>query len=303
MVDQLKKDNIELYHGLSHELPVRIHKSSIKSVVTIHDLIFKIYPKTYSFMDRNIYDVKYKYSCKYSDRIIAISNSTRNDIIQYYGIHPDKIDVVYQSCNLLYYTLQDPQESKLVVNTYGLPNEYFLYVGSIEERKNIKIIIESYDHLPYDMKLPLVIVGKGKKYKKEMMKLVASKGMEELVIWVENVYDNYHLQSIYQNAMALIYPPLYEGFGLPVAEALLSKTPVITANVSSLPEAGGPNSIYINPLRSDELAYAMQTVLDDSQLRQNMKDSGFLYAREKFGSSVVAKQMVDVYQKTINGRS
>ena len=302
IVDQLKKDNIKLYHGLSHELPINIHKSKIKSIVTIHDLIFKIYPKTYSAFDRKIYDLKFKYSCIRADRIIAISNSTKNDIIKFYDINPDKIDVIYQSCNPLYYNPKESEESNAVLQQYKIPNEYLLYVGSVEKRKNLKILIESYQHLQSDFKIPLVVVGKGKKYKKEIIELIKVKGMEKLVLWIDNLKNDHHLHSIYRNSMALICPSLYEGFGLPVVEALLSKTPVITSNVSSLPEAGGPHSIYIDPNNSDELADAIQKVLSNSELRENMKNKGYLYAIENFARNTVTKHVINSYKKTLHNK-
>jgi len=299
IVDQLKKDNIQLYHGLSHELPINIHKTNIRSIVSIHDLIFKVYPNTYRAFDRSIYDLKFKYSCNHADRIIAISKSTKDDIINYYNINPDKIDVVYQSCNPLYYKAQDTKKANAVLQQYKIPNEYLLSVGSVEERKNLKVIIKAYQGLPSDLRIPLVIVGRGNQYKNEVKELIKVNGIEKLVLWIDYLGNNQDLQAIYQNARALIYPSFYEGFGLPVVEALLSKTPVITSNTSSLPEAGGSDSIYIDPNNADELAAAIQKVLTDSRLRENMMDKGYLYAMENFAAEIVTRQMVESYNKTL----
>jgi glycosyltransferase involved in cell wall biosynthesis len=112
VVNDMQKDRIELFHGLSHEIPLRIRKTGIRSVVSIHDLIFKIYPETYPVLDRKIYDLKFGYACRNADRIIAISESTKRDIIKFYKIDEGRIDVSYQACNPLFYHDKDLEENQ-----------------------------------------------------------------------------------------------------------------------------------------------------------------------------------------------
>jgi len=300
MTSQIQKDNLDLYHGLSHELPLNIKNSGAKSAVTIHDLIFKKYPETFPLVDRNIYDFKFKKACANADTIIAISESTKKDIIDLYGISPDKIKVNYQSCNPLFYTAST-LSGKDILAQYKIPDEYLLFVGSVETRKNVKLLIQAYRHLSEDLKIPIVIVGRPRQGIKEIKELIHSIGLEHLVIWINNLSSNEHLQVVYQEAQALIYPSLYEGFGLPVAEALLSKTPVITSNVSSLPEAGGPNSLFINPKEPEDLAQAIEKVLTSAELRQSMITKGFDYAHSKFGRRVVTDELVGVYGNLVDG--
>jgi len=301
ILSQLKKDKIELYHGLSNEVPFNIKRSSIKSVVTIHDLIFKILPKTFPTLDRIIYDVKFRNSCFNADKIIAISNNTKKDIIKFYGIHPDKIEVIYQPCNPIFYKNIEMEENEIFLQKHNIPSEYILYVGSVEKRKNLKGIIESYQHLQPEFRIPIVIIGgrKGKEYIKEVHSLIKALKLENKIFWITNLKDNYGLQSIYKKAMALVYPSFYEGFGLPVAEALLSKTPVITSNVSSLPEAGGPNSFYVNPNNPEEIASAISQVLSNSELRRTMIETGYEYATQKFSPNLVTQQLISCYEKTL----
>lgn len=307
MVKQLKKDGIDLYHGLSNELPFRIQKSGIKSVVTVHDLIFKVYPSTYSSFDRKIYDVKFKNACQNADKIVAISEHTKKDIVEFYGVKPTKIAVVYQSVNPLYFEESIEkivnQRSNKVFNDYHIPTDYLLYVGSVQERKNLKLIIEAYDHLvasSIEFNVPLVVVGKGGKYKEEVLQMIKLFKLEKLIIWLDKLEDNHTLKSLYQNSKALVYPSFYEGFGLPVAEALLCKTPVITAGVSSLPEAGGPNSIYIDPSNHVELAGAIRQVLEDEEVVSMMKEKGYEYAKKKFAPETVSEQMMEVYESVVS---
>ena len=295
IVNQLIKDEVEIYHGLSNELPFRINTSNIKSVLTIHDLIFKVLPDTYSPIDRTIYDFKSKTSCQNADKIIAISESTKKDIIKFYGIDPDKISVIYQACDPLFYKTPLDEDIARTKLAYGLPAEYLLYVGSIQTRKNVEVLIDACAILPPQDQIPLVLVGRGRAYKKKMRQKIHALGIESKIIWIDNLRDNTQLQCIYAAAKILIYPSHYEGFGLPVAEALLSKTPVITSNRSSLPEAGGPDSIYIDPNDSEHLSSAISSVLADEDLRQSMIDHGYAYALETFSPEKLTQQLITCY--------
>ncbi len=297
---QLKKDGIELYHGLSHEIPVNIHKTGIKSVVTIHDLIFKFYPETYAFIDRKIYDFKFRYACRHSDRIIAISENTKRDIIRFYNIDPEKIDVIYQALNPAFYKLKPQHETDRIIKQLNIPPDYLLSVGTVEPRKNLKKVLEALTWVNRDLQIPLVVVGKGRKYKQEAEHFARQAGLGKSVIWIDNLPANDHLQALYQNAKALIYPSLYEGFGLPVTEALLCKTPVITSAGSSLKEAGGPGSLYVNPKDPQEIAAAIEKILTDETFRQKMIETGYLYAHQCFAPDNLTRQVINCYQKTLD---
>jgi len=297
--NQLIKDQVDIYHGLNQEIPVDMHKTGIKTVVTIHDLIFKVHPETYSRIDRKIYDLKSRYACTHADRIIAISQNTKNDITSLYNIDSEKIDVIHQACNPIFYKLQRQHEVDRISKLYDLPGDYLLSVGSIEPRKNLKRVIEGLSWLKRDLLIPLVIVGKGGKYKVETEQLVRQSGLKNMVIWINGLDNNDHLQALYQNARALIYPSLYEGFGLPVVEALLSKTPVITSGRSSLKEAGGPGSLYINPLDPEQIAAAIEKILTDDSFRNNMINIGYGYAHQYFAPDKVTNQVMDCYRKTM----
>lgn len=299
IVKDLQKTGIDLYHGLSNELPHHLQQSGIKSVVTIHDLIFKIYPKTYSVSERIIYDRKFRYACNHADKIVAISENTKQDIVRLYQIPESKIEVIYQSCNPIFYQLQSDSDNKAVSELYQLPKQYFLYVGSVEERKNLQLIINAYQLGKSEIKIPIVIIGKGGAYKNDCKKLIEQYKLGNYFFWIENLADNVQLQSIYQMATALIYPSFYEGFGLPVAEALLSKTPVIAAATSSLMEAGGPDSLYVDPKNPTALVDSMKKILCDKDLVEKMKKNGHQYAHRNFSPVPLAQQMHRLYQSLL----
>ncbi len=292
--NNLQKNGIQLYHGLSHEIPFGIQKTKIKSIVTIHDLIFKRYPKTYSFFDRNIYNFKFQYSCENADKIIAVSENTKKDMIQYYDISPQKIKVIYQACHPIYYQEKKEESIQKNIQKLKLPQDFLLSVGSIVPRKNVLSIIQSYSFLPPDLKIPLVIVGQGEKYKKEIQQYIQKNKLDDLIIFLENV-NNELLYALYHQAKIFIYPSLYEGFGIPVLESLLSRTPVITSNVSSLPEVGGKYSYYIDPQKPEEIARGIEKILTDNTYRERMIEEGYKYAQKYFHPKHLSQQLMDVY--------
>lgn len=292
IINDIKKHKIDIFHGLSNELPMNIDKSGVKSVVTVHDLIFKVYPSTYKYVDRKIYDIKFKSACEKADLVIAISESTKSDIINMYNIPEEKIRVLYQACSDIFY-----KKTELQLPDKQLPSNYLLYVGSIIERKNLKRVIESYKYIEKDLQIPLVVVGNGKSYKNEVEGLIKKMKLEDRVIFYGNLRDDLQLKRLYQSALALVYPSIYEGFGLPVAEASLCKTPVITSNVSSLPEAGGENTIQVNPESSEEIGNAINKVLSDKSFRNNIIEKSYKYAINKFNPETLSKELHQIYNE------
>ncbi|MEM6394947.1 MAG: glycosyltransferase family 1 protein [Bacteroidota bacterium] len=313
MVSDLKKLKPKLYHGLSNELPLGIQRSGIPSVVTIHDLIFKHFPQQYGRWDRTIYDLKFKYACQKADRIVAISEATKADIVDFYQIDPDHINVIYQACDerFLVSKLSDfrlpqvediPQKRDIPKSTRGeengiyktlqLPKTYSLYLGSIIERKNLMSIIEALALLPKDLKHPLVIVGRGQDYKKRCIERAQKLKVDHLLLFRQ--VDNEQLPAVYRGARCFLYPSLAEGFGIPVIEALNSGTPVITSNISSLPEAAGPDSLLVNPTLPEAIADAWAKLLQDDVLHTRVAQAGLKYA-ERFRADVVVPQMIELY--------
>jgi glycosyltransferase involved in cell wall biosynthesis len=292
IVNNLKKDSIELFHGLSNEIPVGISKTEIASVVTIHDVAFKTFPDMYHGLDRIVYDRKWNYACKHADHIIAISECTKNDIIKFYGVPEEKISVLYQPVSPIYYN-EGEEEAKEAAD-----KPYMLYVGSINSRKNLLGIVKAMEMLPSDLQIPLVIVGNGGAYKQQVQHYIADHNMEKQFIW-KQIIDNRELKKLYAGASLFVYPSFYEGFGLPVVEALLCGCPIVTSNVSSLPEAAGPASIQIDPNDTRAIADGMEKALIDSGLRKRMIEEGRRYAMDSFHPTVLARKLMDIYKVTL----
>lgn len=293
---QLREDHLDIYHGLSNELPLSIKKSNTKSIVTIHDLIFLRYPQFYKWIDRHIYTYKFRKACENSDRIIAISEMTKRDIVDYFHIKEEKIDVVYQGCDPVFCQPVKEELKALIREKYDLPSQYILNVGSIESRKNLLLIVKALRHLPPN--ISLVAVGKRTAYTDEIEKFVAENKLGDRVLLLNKVPFS-DLPAIYQMASIFVYPSFFEGFGIPIIEAIYSSLPVIAATGSCLEEAGGTESIYINPNNEKELAEKINLVLSSPELRQHMINRGKEYVK-RFTDEVIAKDVMDVYNKLYN---
>lgn len=291
---QLQHHKIDLYHGLSHELPSQISKMGIPSVVTIHDLIFRHYPEQYGLLDRAIYDYKFRSACREADVVVAISQSTKQDIRHFFGTPEAKIRVIYQSCDERFLLQRSPAILQSVQKRYGLPVDFSLYVGSIIERKNLLGIVEALAMLPSSLRGPLLVVGKGgNAYHRKVEARAKALGVWPLLHFKDISFAD--LPAVYQLARVFLYPSFAEGFGIPVLEALHSGVPVVTSNRSSLPEAAGPDSCLVNPSHAAAISSAWQSILDDSQQAEQMRRAGRLYA-ERFRSDKIVPQWLKLYE-------
>jgi len=292
---QLAKDKIDIYHGLSHEIPYNFPRKQVKSVVTIHDLIFLRLPHLYRTIDRLIYERKFRYSCHASDRIIAVSRQTANDVVEFFNIDPAKIDVVYQGCNPVFKSDIPLVDKEILRMKYLLPKSFILYVGTIEERKNLLTLIKALHYGKIDM--PLVVIGKPTQYLNKVIEFIERHSLINIIFC--DIVQNQDLPGIYQLADLFVYPSIFEGFGIPILEALYSKIPVITSKGSCFSEAGGNYTLYVDPNNVEEMAAAIKKVLFDRELQERMKSEGFRHARS-FDEDKVSINIMQVYKKLMN---
>lgn len=283
------KHKIDVFHGLSNELPFSINKADVKSVVTIHDLIFGLFPHHYPGVDRTVYELKTKFAVNHADVIIAASESTKQDIISTYHTAPERIQVIYQTCDDIFY-----QTPATLPDTYALPDQFMLYVGSVTERKNLLAVVRAYVHLAEQDRIPCVIVGQGKRYAEEVKTAIRSNQLDKYFLFLEDVPTE-HLPALYAKAMLFIYPSMYEGFGIPILESMVVGCPVITSHVSSLPEVGGDAAQYFNPADAAHMAHVIRTTIQDSALRADMIKKGHIQAG-RFNKADLTRQLLDVYR-------
>jgi glycosyltransferase involved in cell wall biosynthesis len=295
MEKSIAKSEIDIYHGLSNEIP-RIKNHKIPYVVTIHDLIFKRFPRNYRSIDRKIYNVKFKYAVKHADLTIAISDQTKQDLIEFYDADPKKIKTIYQTCHKNFRKDYSPELLHHIKKKYNLPDEFLLNVGTIETRKNLISIINAMTKMKND--IPLVVVGRKTKYmnfiKVQLKKMKFDHGK---IIFLNDVSIE-ELPGIYQLSSLFVYPSIFEGFGIPILEALNCGIPIITSKDGCFTEAGGEHSCYVDPLNDDELASKIDECLSNTKLREKMIIKGLKHAK-RFEPENISKQLINAYSSLL----
>ena len=292
IVSDLLRDGVQLYHGLSGELPLGIRRSGIRSVVTIHDLIFLRHPEYYKWIDRKIYAWKFRRTLQEADCIIAISECTRRDIIHYGRVPAEKIELVYQACSTFFKQPVSEDVLQKVNARYELPSRYIINVGTIEERKNIALAVKALPLLPAD--LHLVIVGRRTPYADAVLQEADRLQVAHRVHILTGV-PNTDLPAIYQMAEACVYPSRYEGFGIPIIEAIQSGLPVVACTGSCLEEAGGPDSLYVSPDDAEGMADAIRRSLKGAEGRHEriLRSQHYVH---RFEGTDVAGQVLALYE-------
>lgn len=292
-----QKKGVQLLHGLSNELPFNNPKG-LKKVVTIHDLLFIRYPQLYNLIDTGIYRQKFSRACKEADRVIAVSRQTARDLVDFLKVPEEKIDVVYQGCHEDFRQEYDSYVLERVSSKHKLPPDFILNVGTIEERKNALLIVKALHALKNKVTIPLVIVGRPTPYKEEIVKYAREHDLLDQIYFRHDIpFED--LPKIYQLSKIFVYPSVFEGFGIPILEALCSRVPVISSKGSCFTEAGGPNSIYVNPTNADELAEAILRVINNATMGTKMIIDGVAHSLN-FEEKKIAQDLMAVYEKVLS---
>ena len=291
----LHYQKLDVFHGLAHEIPNAVYSLSIPKLVTICDVVYRHFPSSYSPSIIRQKDKAIMSACAAADHIIAISESTKHDLVEFFGIDPLAVTVIYPSCDVRFRNRGTAECITSSKAKYKLPQAYFLYVGSITERKNLLTACQALERIPLDDRMPLVVIGKRSNYFKKVREFILTHNLESWVKFV-NVDSNDDLPLIYQGASLFIYPSLYEGFGIPVLEALSSGVPVVTSNISSLPEAAGNSSILVDPTNPDELASAIMAINNDEKLKKRIVADGYAHSKT-FSGANLSQQLISVYTR------
>ena len=292
----VREAKVDLFHGLSNELPLGLYRAQrVGTVVTIHDLAFIRYPQFYKPIDRLLYRRKYGASARAADHVITVSEQTRRDVIDIFGVEEERVTTVYQGCSERFAQIQ-PEEVAAARQALRLPQRYMLFVGSIEERKNLLLAVEALAQLQ-DKELHLVAVGRRTPYVQQVLDRARRLGVMSRLHLLHQVGATY-LPGIYGGAEVFVYPSRFEGFGIPIIEALNAGIPVIGATGSCLEEAGGPTSLYTDPDNADMLASLIDRVLIDISLRRLMIDEGRSYV-ERFTPKRIARDLSQVYEQVM----
>ncbi len=297
----IKRDKIDVFWGTSHILP--LFGSSCPLVLTVHDLALLKYPvgTAYtSFIQKTLL----KPSCKKADKIIPISNSTKEDLIELLGINTEKIQVIYPGISTDLYPFKDQNKSKhILLEKYKINDKFILYLGTIEPRKNIPTIIRAFkkakENMSFDCKL-VIAGGLGWKYK-EVFELIEKLELSEFIIYTGyiDLSDKIHF---YNACEFFVFPSIYEGFGIPLLEAMCCGKPTISTNISSMPEVVGDAGLLID--RHDDfeqLARLFHELYFDQELKRSLSAKALLQSR-KFSYEGCARRTLDVFGDTYNKR-
>ncbi len=298
----LESGNIDIYHGLSHELPFFLPKK-IKTVVTIHDLIHLRYPSQYRWFDRQIFTLKSKYACKVADVIVAISEQTKRDIVAFYKIDERKIRVIYQSCHEQYYRdainpVFENSKKDAINRVPTFPQRYILYVGTVNERKNALTLIQAFEKIKDRTDADLLIIGGGSEYYSKVKAYVNENNLSSR-IHLKPVVDFAEMPQIYRNAEIFAHPSVFEGFGIPIIEALYCGVPVVCSEGSCFPEAAGKYSKFVEPFNVDSWAETLLELLNNPSEQKKMREEGLKFV-QKFNEDVIAKQWNVLYNSLLN---
>ena len=286
---------LDLYHGLSHEIPYGMEKTGIKTVVTMHDLLFLKHPEWFPAFDRWMYRKKYLSSCQRADRVIAVSEQTRRDLLELTKLDSGKVEVVHQGCNPMFRETVSQAQRQQLRTRYHLPETYLLTVGAIEPRKNHKTLLKALKAGSID--IPLVIAGRKTAYLSELQQKAVDWGLRHQVIWLPDLPPA-DLPALYQSATIFLFPSYDEGFGIPIVEALESGLPVIAATGSCLEESAGPDSRFADPDQPEQWADQIDRLLRDESTRRLMSNNGKVFA-QRFSDTTINDHLNRIYKSLI----
>jgi glycosyltransferase involved in cell wall biosynthesis len=289
----IEENKADIFHGLSNELPFDIKKTKALKVVTIHDLIFIKFPQLYSYADRKIYYRKFYKSCINADKIVATSNQTKEDIIKYFRIPANKIEVIYQSCNSLFSEENLQFKHNEVRGKYNLPEKYILTVGTIERRKNALNVVKAIYYFNLDVNY--LIAGRRTPYCDEIIAYAREHNISDRIFVREDI-SNSDLPIIYNMAEVFVYPSIYEGFGIPVIEAFNAGVAVITGDGGSTAEIGGSAAIQVDVLNPKNIGVAIRAVLESDELKNQLIADGRTRAK-LFDGNTVCNNMMNFYNR------
>jgi glycosyltransferase involved in cell wall biosynthesis len=294
----LRRLRVDVFHGPANVLPPRL---PCPAVVTVHDLSFMEYPQFFRPTRRIYQRIFTARSVRAATLIIAVSESTRRDLGARLGVDPARMRVIYPAIEERYRPVLDPTALATFRRAHDLPERFLLYLGNLEPRKNVAGLIEAYARLrAADPEAPPLVVAGGKGWLYDtLFERVRTLGLERAITFAGYVRDE-EQPLWYAAAELFIYPSYYEGFGLPVVEAMACGAPVITSNVSSLPEVAGAVAVQVDPRDSEALAHAMRDLLQDEQTRQRMKQEGPRWAQQ-FSAERMVRGCVDAYAEAAGG--
>jgi glycosyltransferase involved in cell wall biosynthesis len=294
----LRREGVDLLHAPAVMMP--LGRTSFARVVTIHDLVPMLFPATVPRKYALYMSWLLKRVACRADRIICVSEHTKGDVVRVLGVDPARISVVHEAPQPGFQPVRDDQELARVRQRYGISKPYFYHVGNIEPRKNLVGLVKAFVRLAPRGQSQLVLTGRQGWLTRDIFRELGALDLGSEVIFTDYVAQE-DLPRLLSAAVAFVFPSLYEGFGLPVLEAMACGTPVITSNISSLPEIAGGAALLVDPRQEEELAQAMARVLEDRDLRDHLSRAGLARAAQ-FTWDQAARQTMAAYGQAMQGR-
>lgn len=288
MIREMATCGLDVFHGLSNELPFGKYPSSIKKIVTLHDVIFKPFPGHYKWIDRRIYDFKTKHAVKIADTIIATSQATADDLIKYYQADAKRIEVVYQSCGKLHQLHYSDEAVNDIKINKRLTEPYLLYVSSFQTRKNHLPLIKAFAALK-NKQVKLVLAGrKGETYE-ACVALIKSLGIAHLVNLVDDISAE-ELPLLYRGAQAFVYPSMIEGFGIPLIEASYAGLPMAVNNIAVFKEIAPEGTLYFDTNNEGSMVEALQQLVERGEKKVDYEEH-----LKRFDEGSISRRLVGIY--------
>lgn len=287
----IRREKPDIFFSPTHYGPIFC---PCPQVISILDLSYKYFPELFKKKDLLQLNLWGGYSIRKAAKVITISQSSRSDIIKEYRADPDKVLVAYPGIKQELSIKNKVLSMEEIKEKYGVDLPYILFVGTLQPRKNIVRLVEAFSKVK-KQNLKLVVIGRRGWQYEEILTSPKRFGVEDSVVFLENITDE-ELPLFYENAECFVLPSLYEGFGLPILEAMKYGCPVLTSNISSLPEAGGEAAIYFDPYNVNDMADKIKKVLEDESLRAKMKKEG-LEQVKKFSWEKSAAKVIKVLEE------
>ena len=292
----LRRMQIDVFHGMDHVGIPFIGRTG-KCVVTVHDVIPLVLPRTFTFRHRLVVRTALAHVRRRADLIIVPSQAVRRDVVQHLGVPEGRVAVTPHGCEARFSPEADDAASGAVRARYGLPARYVLAVGTLEPRKNLTTLLRAFARLQgaagFDRQVGLVLAGARGWLDDPVFRTVQALGLEAAVR-IPGFIDDDDLPAVYRGAELVVFPSLYEGFGLPLLEAMACGVPVVAADTSALPEVAGGAAMLVDPLDVEGMAQAMARVLGDEALRGRLRDAGIARAAQ-FSWETAARRTLDAY--------
>jgi glycosyltransferase involved in cell wall biosynthesis len=280
-----EKLGIHVYHGLSNELPLGLKKRGVRSVVTIHDVIFKRFPEYYKMPDRWLYDWKTKHALNTADKVVVTSQATAADLEQFYGYKASDCEIIYQPVQDVFY-----QKSEVDVQEQ---QPYFIYVSSFTGRKNHNILIEAFAKIKKMTDYNLILIGSAGETLQSVLNYVQHERLEDRVKVIVNASQD-EVVGYMQSAAAFVYPSLFEGFGIPLAEAAVCNLPMAVSNIDVFKELAGNAAHFFHPNKADEIADSMLRLTNPEEWVGQQADRQLLL--DKIQPAKMAQHQMEVYR-------